>query len=94
MPWPLHEGPTYQKISPAGFAGFLIVVVVVVGFLSIFQIGDITTIIITVFVAALLCLVARATIIKRVRKSLEKRSLLSKEEALFDSAGQEEDPER
>jgi len=91
MHW--HEGPTYQKISPAGFAGLLIVVAVVVGFLSIFQIGDITAIIVTVLVAALLCLVARATIIKRARKSLEKRSLLSKEEALFDSPGQEEDPE-
>ena len=78
-----HEGPTYQHINPSGVVGALLVVLVFIGFLSLFDIHDVAAIIACALGAIIIFIIARATIIKSLRAKIAKRSLLSKEDELF-----------
>jgi hypothetical protein len=84
-----HEGPTYQHINPKAAIGALVVVFVFVGFLSLFDIRDVATIVACILAAIIIFVVARATIIKSLRASNTKRSLLTKEDELFDTSRSE-----
>jgi glycopeptide antibiotics resistance protein len=84
-----HEGPTYQHINPKAAVGALLVVFVFVGFLSMFDIQDVATIIACILGAIIIFVVARATIIKSFRASNTKRSLLTKEDELFETSHSE-----
>jgi len=87
-----HQGPTYQHISPSDIAGLALVAVVVIGFLSLFELKDIKSIVGVIAAAIVLFMLLRITILNRIRDSIERRSLLKKEEELFNDSGNDSKP--